>query len=410
MEAGEILLTKGLLDERQLQLARKCADRGHAARSGGRPTWDSSPKRRRSAALGEEVGLEFVDLVEAEIDLSLLQRLPLEVHPPRGALSRSAARNGTLVVATSDPFNLYPLDELSVGHGSDGRARAGQPRGNRQADQDPPGRGQRDDRRADGPERRRRHRAARGDRGRRLRSFRDGPGAVGRPAGQRDPAGGDRAAGQRRAHRVAGSRACGSATASTACCTPQPMPPEINRFQAAIISRLKIMARLNIAEQRLPQDGRIQLRGRRPRGRRPRVGHPHDPRRRASCCGCWTRARMEFIARQASAWRTTSTPRSSELIRLPHGIILVTGPTGSGKTHHALQRPAGDQERRDQDHHHRRPGRVPAGRHQPDPGASEDRPDVRASRCGASCGTTPTSSWSAKSATWKRPRTPSRRR
>ena len=39
----------------------------------------------------------------------------------------------------------------------------------------------------------------------------------------------------------------------------QPMPPEINRFQAAIISRLKIMSRLNIAERRLPQDGRIQL-------------------------------------------------------------------------------------------------------------------------------------------------------
>ena len=39
----------------------------------------------------------------------------------------------------------------------------------------------------------------------------------------------------------------------------QPVPQEINRFQAAIISRLKIMARLNIAEKRLPQDGRIKL-------------------------------------------------------------------------------------------------------------------------------------------------------
>src|SRR5262249_8180457 len=40
----------------------------------------------------------------------------------------------------------------------------------------------------------------------------------------------------------------------------QPVPPEINQFQAAIISRLKIMAHLNIAEKRLPQDGRIKLR------------------------------------------------------------------------------------------------------------------------------------------------------
>ena len=40
---------------------------------------------------------------------------------------------------------------------------------------------------------------------------------------------------------------------------PQPVPPEIHHFQSAIISRLKIMARLNIAEKRLPQDGRIKL-------------------------------------------------------------------------------------------------------------------------------------------------------
>ena len=39
----------------------------------------------------------------------------------------------------------------------------------------------------------------------------------------------------------------------------QPIPPELNRFQNAIISRLKIMSRLNIAEKRVPQDGRIKL-------------------------------------------------------------------------------------------------------------------------------------------------------
>src|ERR1700676_5400521 len=40
----------------------------------------------------------------------------------------------------------------------------------------------------------------------------------------------------------------------------QALPPEINRFQSAIISRIKIMAHLNIAEKRLPQDGRIKMR------------------------------------------------------------------------------------------------------------------------------------------------------
>src|SRR5205807_6751190 len=40
----------------------------------------------------------------------------------------------------------------------------------------------------------------------------------------------------------------------------QALPPEINRFQAAMVSRIKIMAHLNIAEKRLPQDGRIKMR------------------------------------------------------------------------------------------------------------------------------------------------------
>ena len=62
----------------------------------------------------------------------------------------------------------------------------------------------------------------------------------------------------------------------------QPMPPEINRFQAAIISRLKIMARLNIAEKRVPQDGRIKLKVAGPRDRHPRLDHPHAARRRRS--------------------------------------------------------------------------------------------------------------------------------
>ena len=59
----------------------------------------------------------------------------------------------------------------------------------------------------------------------------------------------------------------------------QPMPPEINRFQAAIISRMKIMARLNIAEKRVPQDGRIKLKVHGPRDRHPRLDHSHAPRR-----------------------------------------------------------------------------------------------------------------------------------
>ena len=54
--------------------------------------------------------------------------------------------------------------------------------------------------------------------------------------------------------------ACGFATASTVCCTRSRCRRKSRDFKSAILSRLKIMSRLNIAEKRLPQDGRIKLR------------------------------------------------------------------------------------------------------------------------------------------------------
>ena len=110
----------------------------------------------------------------------------------------------------------------------------------------------------------------------------------------------------------------------------QPVPPEINRFQAAIISRLKIMARLNIAERRVPQDGRIKVRV---AGREvdirvsiiPMLGGEGIVMR------VLDKGNMQFslkgLKMDADCYR-----RFNELIKLPHGIILVTGPTGSGKT------------------------------------------------------------------------------
>ena len=76
----------------------------------------------------------------------------------------------------------------------------------------------------------------------------------------------------------------------------------------------------------------------------------------------------------------------------PYGMILVTGPTGSGKsttlyaTLNIVSQPG------DQRHHGRGPGRVPAARHQPGAGQPEGRADVRRRRCARSCGPTRTSS------------------
>src|SRR5262249_60013 len=110
----------------------------------------------------------------------------------------------------------------------------------------------------------------------------------------------------------------------------QTLPEAINRFQAAIISRIKIMARLNIAEKRLPQDGRIKMRV---QGREADVRvsiipiiHAQALRRRLL-----DESRIEFNLANLGML-----PDHYKLFRQPidrpHGIILVTGPTGSGKS------------------------------------------------------------------------------
>ena len=110
----------------------------------------------------------------------------------------------------------------------------------------------------------------------------------------------------------------------------QPVPAELNRFQAAILSRLKIMARLNIAEKRVPQDGRIKLRvsGREIDIRVSIIPMLHGE---GVVMRVLDKDAMKFSLSGVGMEEDTCT-RFRELIRLPHGIVLVTGPTGSGKT------------------------------------------------------------------------------
>lgn len=110
----------------------------------------------------------------------------------------------------------------------------------------------------------------------------------------------------------------------------QPTPPEINRFQSAIVSRLKIMARLNIAEKRIPQDGRIKIKVS-DREVDLRVSIIPMLHGEGIVMRILDKDRMNFTLRgigmDEDVYRTFG-----KLISLPHGIILVTGPTGSGKT------------------------------------------------------------------------------
>jgi general secretion pathway protein E len=102
------------------------------------------------------------------------------------------------------------------------------------------------------------------------------------------------------------------------------------RFQASIASRIKIMGNLNIAEKRLPQDGRIRIKiaGRDVDLRLSTVPTTHGERLVLRILDKQT----IILDLESLGFRRENLEVISGLIERPHGIILVTGPTGSGKT------------------------------------------------------------------------------
>lgn len=106
------------------------------------------------------------------------------------------------------------------------------------------------------------------------------------------------------------------------------VPPNMRLLQASLVSRLKIMAHLDIAERRLPQDGRINLEL---DGKRIDVRVATIPSVNGESVSLRLLAREQFdFATLALGPELEATIR--ELLELPNGIILVTGPTGSGKS------------------------------------------------------------------------------
>jgi len=329
MEAGEILVRNGLLTKEQLVRVRASAAEGRRA---DQIAVDLGMVKEEVAlkALADAVGLEFIDLAETPVDLTLLPGFPARfIH--RQSLFPVRRHNGTLVVATSDPFDLYPLDELSSGIGltiepvlasrrelaklikthlgvgsetvegliaqsaaaSDGVELVGEIE-------------------TDGSE---------------LSEMAQEASVIrlvneimleAIEARASDVHIESQESGLKVRYRIDG------------LLQNQPMPPEIGRFQAAIISRLKIMARLNIAEKRLPQDGRIKLKV---RGREVDVRVSVIPMIHGEgiVMRLLDKGRMEFELRKLGMAEDQH-KIFRELIRLPHGILLVTGPTGSGKT------------------------------------------------------------------------------
>jgi general secretion pathway protein E len=108
----------------------------------------------------------------------------------------------------------------------------------------------------------------------------------------------------------------------------QEAPPRA--LQAALTSRIKIMAELNIAERRLPQDGRIRVTS---QGRRVDIRVSTVPTIHGESIVMRLLDRSSvFLPLERLGFAPRVAERFQALIRRPHGIVLVTGPTGSGKT------------------------------------------------------------------------------
>jgi general secretion pathway protein E/type IV pilus assembly protein PilB len=111
---------------------------------------------------------------------------------------------------------------------------------------------------------------------------------------------------------------------------PIRLPAHVRQYQNAIISRIKVMARLNISEQRLPQDGRIQVRLH-DENLDLRVSVLPTPLGEAVNLRLLRRASLHLGLHQLG-FEERHIKVISTAANRPNGIIIVTGPTGSGKT------------------------------------------------------------------------------
>ena len=108
------------------------------------------------------------------------------------------------------------------------------------------------------------------------------------------------------------------------------VPPQLNRLKSAIISRIKVMANLDIAEKRLPMDGRIGI----------RIQGQDIDIRVSTMPGAWGESiSLRLLAKSGSFVKMADLGFNErdfrvvdKIIRRPNGIFLVTGPTGSGKS------------------------------------------------------------------------------
>ena len=318
-QLGQILIELGYITQDQLEQA--LAEHQRTPKSLGRVLIDLGMIKEGDLvrALAEQVGLEFVDLAEHPVDPTATTLLP-EALARRYRAIPIGERDGKLLVAMSDPANVYALDDIRTITNRDVQPLVATASDVERAIQKYAGMDGQVEALANVASD-----AIEGEDEQLEAALEDAP-IVKLVNAIMTQAVGDRASdvhiepaekNVRIRFRVDGV-------------LHEPMPPAPKNIQGGLISRLKVMADLNIAEKRIPQDGRISM----------KVGGKALDLRVATLPTVFgekvvirvldkTNAllRLEDLGFMEDAYN-----RFSVSFKKPYGAILVTGPTGSGKS------------------------------------------------------------------------------
>ena len=329
MQTAQLASGSRLLDAQEFQIARD-AQMTHGSLEKVAVTLGFSSEESAVKALAATLGLDFVDLSTVEPDLSVLDKFPVKLIHRYGVFPIRRSE-GSLVVVTGNPFDLHALDAVSAAAGCSVIPVVALPWEVAKLVKSHLGVG------------------AETIDGLIANSDADNDGVEVLDELEWDRSEASQMAQQASVVHLVNEILCEAVEARASdihlesqaagvkiryridgVLQTQPMPPEINRFQAAIISRLKIMAKMNIAEKRIPQDGRIKLKVSR-REVDIRVSVIPMLHGESIVMRVLDKDAMQFSLRGIGMDQDIY-ERFNRVIRLPHGIVLVTGPTGSGKT------------------------------------------------------------------------------
>jgi type IV pilus assembly protein PilB len=318
-QLGQILIELGYITQEQLETALE--EHRKTPKSLGRVLIDLNMIKEADLvrALAEQVGLEFVDLTDYPIDPTATVLLP-EALARRYRALPIGDREGKLLVAMSDPANVYALDDIRTITGRDVQPVVATANDVEQAIQKFAGMDTQVEALASVAAE-----AVEGDEAEMEAALEDAP-IVKLVNAIMTQAVGDRASdvhiepGEKNVRirfRVDGV-------------LHEPMPAAPKNIQGGLISRLKVMADMNIAEKRVPQDGRISM----------KVGGKQLDLRVATLPAVWGEKVVIRVLDKSNAllkledlgFLEDAYKRFSVSFKKPYGAILVTGPTGSGKS------------------------------------------------------------------------------